>query len=103
MALRPGARSGSTIGQRAVTRQGSETTSGAHTVAEASRPISGKAGDVRSVADRSLIPGFSPDQQISLTDPDSRSGDERMIRSLGVVDGRRNVSVSDGVRRSGAM
>src|SRR5260221_923353 len=42
MALRPGARSGSTIGQRAVTRQGSETTSGAHTVAGASRPISGK-------------------------------------------------------------
>jgi hypothetical protein len=41
MALRPGARSGSTIGQRAVTRQGSETTS-AHTVAGASRPISGK-------------------------------------------------------------
>ena len=47
MALRPGARSGSTIGQRAVTRQGSETTSGAHTVAEASRPISGKAGGDR--------------------------------------------------------
>jgi hypothetical protein len=39
MALRPGARSGSTIGQRAVTR---ETTSGAYTVAGASRPISGK-------------------------------------------------------------
>ncbi len=47
MALRPGARSGSTIGQRAVTRQGNETTSGAHTVAGASRPISGKAGGVR--------------------------------------------------------
>jgi hypothetical protein len=42
MALRPGARAGSTIGQRAVTRQGSETTSGTHTVAGASRPISGK-------------------------------------------------------------
>ena len=50
MALRLGARSGSTIGQRAVTRQGSETTSGAHTVAGASRPISGKAGGVRLVA-----------------------------------------------------
>jgi hypothetical protein len=45
MARRPGARSGSTIGQRAVTRQGSETTSGAHTVAGASRPISGKGGN----------------------------------------------------------
>jgi hypothetical protein len=50
MALRLGARSGSTIGQRAVTRQGSETTSGAHTVAGASRPISGKAGGVRLLA-----------------------------------------------------
>ena len=39
MALHPGARSGSTIGQRAVTR---ETTSRAYTVAGASRPISGK-------------------------------------------------------------
>jgi hypothetical protein len=42
MALRPGARSGSTIGQRVVTHQGSETTNGAHTVARASRTISGK-------------------------------------------------------------
>src|SRR5258706_14539640 len=58
MAPRPGGRSGSTIGQRAVTRQGSETTSGAHTVAEASRPTSGKAGGVRLVADCSLIPGL---------------------------------------------
>ena len=33
MARRPGVRSGSTIGPRAVTRQGSGTTSGAHTVA----------------------------------------------------------------------
>jgi hypothetical protein len=29
----------------------------------------------------------SPDQQISLTDPDSPSGDERMIRSLGLLMG----------------
>jgi hypothetical protein len=29
----------------------------------------------------------SPDQQVSLTDPDSPSGDERMIRSLGLLMG----------------
>jgi hypothetical protein len=57
MALRLGATSGSTIGQRAVTRQGSETTSGAHTVAVASRPISGKAG---GPPDQKLKPCRSP-------------------------------------------
>ena len=39
-ALRPGARFGSTIGQRAATHQGSATTGGADTV----RPVSGNAG-----------------------------------------------------------